>query len=417
MRRVLLPDVAWDGPVLDRRVLAFTAAAAMGTALLAGLAPVLQAMRLRVTESLKDGAPHAGRRRGGLRFALGAAQAAFSVVLLIGAGLFVQSFARVTSLDLGIDADRVLAVSPEWPSLEDVPPAQQEAERARRSAMTDRMLAHVRRLAGVESAATAIGVPFQSMFGLIVSVPGRERLPALPGGIPYVSAVGPDYFRTVGTGLEAGRVFDDRDRAGSERVVIVSATMARALWPGERALDKCLIVEKQPCARVVGVVEDAHRFGLREEPAMQFYMPIGQEVSISGTTLLVRPAAEDPIDAGALRRELFALDPTVAFANIVPLQDRIDPQVRPWRLGAALFAGFGALAFVIAAIGLYSVIAYTAAQRTHEMGVRMALGAGRRHVVRLIVGGALGIAAAGVSVGIVLALMAGPRLEPLLFDT
>ena len=417
MRRVLLPDIAWDGPVLDRRVLVFTAVAAIGTALLVGLTPVLQAMRLRVTESLKDGTPHAGRRRGRLRFALGAAQAAFSVVLLIGAGLFVQSFARVTSLDLGIDADRVLAVSPEWPSLEDVPPAQQAAERARRSAMMDRMLAHLRRLAGVESAATAIGVPFQSMFGLIISMPGRERLPDVPGGIPYVSAVGPDYFRTVGTGLEAGRVFDDRDRAGSEPVVIVSATMARALWPGERALDKCLIVEKQPCARVVGVVEDAHRFGLREEPAMQFYMPIGQEVSISGTTLLVRPAAEDPIDAGALRLELFALDPTIAFANIVPLQDRIDPQVRPWRLGAALFAGFGALAFLIAAIGLYSVIAYTAAQRTHEMGVRMALGAGRRHVVRLIVGSALGIASAGVGVGMVVAFLAGPGLEPLLFDT
>jgi predicted permease len=419
LRRVLLPDIAWDGPVLDARVLLFAAAATVGTALLVGLAPVARTLRPRLTELLRDGTPQVGRRRTRLRFVLGATQAAFSVVLLVGAGLFVRSFARVVSLDLGIEPDRVLAVSPTWPPLDALAPEQRAPEAARREGMWDRMLAHVRSRSGVESAAAAIGVPFQSMFGLLVRVPGRTDMPELPGGGPFVSAVGPDYFRTVGTRLEAGRVFDTSDHAGSERVAIVSATMARVLWPGDgrAALGQCLMVERQPCARVVGIVEDARRFQLQEEPAMQFYVPIGQEVSISGTTLLVRPAAEHPIDAGTLRRELFALDPTIAFAAIDSLQHRIDPQVRPWRLGAALFAGFGSLAFLIAALGLYSVIASTTAQRTHEIGVRMALGANRPQLVRLVLGDALKIAAAGLGAGTLLALAAAPRLEPLLFET
>jgi predicted permease len=416
MRSVLLPAVAWDGPALDYRVLVFTASAALATALLVGLVPIREAMRFRLTDSLRDGAPQAGRVRARLRQTLSAAQAGLSVLLLIGAGLFVQSLLRVQSLDLGIEPARVLAVSLQWPPLTSLAPEQRDGERVRRQVMTQSTLTRLRTLAGVESAAAAIGVPFESMFGLGVRVPEMAKMPRLPGGGPYVSAVGQEYFRTVGTGLMRGRVFTDADGPG-ERVAIVNESMARAIWPGDDALDKCILIADRPCARIVGVVEDARRFALREDPAMQFYVPLEQAVAISGTTLLVRPAEPHPIGVDSLRRELFALDPTLAYVNVTALQDRIDPQVRPWRLGAALFVTFGALAFLIAALGLYSVIAYTTAQRTHEIGVRIALGARSADVLRLVLTSTVATAAAGIGAGVLAALAAGPHIEPLLFDT
>lgn len=417
MRSVLLPDVAWDGAPIDRRVLLFTAGAAAVTALLVGLVPLVQTMRLRLTDSLRDGAPQAGRTRARLRQALSVAQAGLSVVLLIGAGLFVQSLGRIQSLDLGIQPDRVLAISLQWPTIALLPPEQREAERARRRQVIDATLVRLRMLEGVEVASLSIGVPFQTMFGLDVRVPGIPELPMLPGGGPYVSAVGADYFRTVGTDLLRGQVFTEADGAGTERVAIVNDSMARTLWPGGNALGECVLVEKNPCARIVGVVEDARRFGLREEPAMQLYVPRGQETSISGPALLVRPTPDNGVGAGTLRRELFAQDPSLAYVNVTALQDQIDPQLRPWRLGAAMFLSFGILAFVIASVGLYSVIAYTTAQRTHEIGVRVALGARPADVLRLVVAGAVGIAAAGIGAGVLVALAAGSRIEPLLFDT
>jgi hypothetical protein len=218
-------------------------------------------------------------------------------VLLIGAGLFVLSLARIQSLDLGIQPDRVLVASLQWPTIALLPPEQRDAERARRRQVIDAALVRFRMLKGVEAASLAIGVPLQTVFGLDVRVPGIPELPMLPGGGPYVSAVGADYFRTVGTDLLRGRVFTDTDGAGTERVAIVNDSMARTLWPEGNVLGECLLVEKNPCARIVGVVEDARRFGLREEPAMQLYVPRGQETSISGTAILVRPTSDDGVGA------------------------------------------------------------------------------------------------------------------------
>jgi hypothetical protein len=231
--------------------------------------------------------------------------------------------------------------------------------------------------------------------------------------------VAPDYFETVGTDVVAGRMFTHADGAGTEPVAIVNETMARLVWPGESALDKCLLIGDgdRPCSRVVGVAEDTRRFRLREEPAIQYYVPMGQERQIGGTMLLVRPSAPAATMAATIRRELLALDPTLAYVDVSLLQDRLDPQVRPWQLGTAVFAGFGGLALAIAVIGLYSVIAYTTSQRTREVGIRMALGAQRRDVLRLVMSGGLAMAALGIGLGALLALAGAPWLEPLLFDT
>jgi ABC-type antimicrobial peptide transport system permease subunit len=169
---------------------------------------------------------------------------------------------------------------------------------------------------------------------------------------------------------------------------------------------------------VIGVVEDARRFQLaREDPAMQYYIPLGQEVGIGGTMLLIRPARSPASMIGTVRRELQRLEPGIGYLSLRTLQQVVDPQVRPWRLGATMFAVFGGLALLVAAIGLYSLIAFLVAQRTHELGVRVALGARAVDIARLVMGRGVGAAAAGLAIGIALALALGRLVEPLLFET
>jgi hypothetical protein len=195
--------------------------------------------------------------------------------------------------------------------------------------------------------------------------------------------------------------------------------MAATLWPGEDPLGECLLVgpaEAPPCTRVVGVVEDARRYALVEAPAMQYYVPLGHEEGIGGDALLVRPAGEARAMVEPLRRALLEIDPTLLWLDVGVLEDRLDPMVRPWRLGAALMGAFGALALLIAAIGLYSLLAHAVVSRLHELGIRTALGAQRRQIVALVLRQGLGVAGLGLALGILLALLAGGRLQPLLFE-
>lgn len=419
VRVTLLPNVEWTGGPVDGRMLLFTAAATMLTGILVGLLPALMASRQNLTSALKEGTRQAGSARGGVRIGLTVAQAALSMVLLVGAGLFIQSLRNVRNLDLGIEPERVLTIRPTWLASGARSPDEQAAENERRNTVRLQALERLRAHAGVESAALAVGLPFSNRFTVRLRVPGYDSLPRLPGGGPYVQAVTSDYFRTVGTRTISGRVFTPADRDGSEPVAIVSETMARTLWPGADPIGSCLHIgsDDPPCSRIVGVVHDTHRDALREDPAMQYYVPFGQERGIGGTSLLARPRGDPAAAIEALRAEVRAIDPTLSFIHVSTLQERIDPQVRPWRLGATMFGIFGALALLVAAVGLYSVMSYTAAQRAHEMGVRMALGAEARDILRLILRAGVGTAALGVAIGAVLAWIGGRYVEELLFGT
>jgi ABC-type antimicrobial peptide transport system permease subunit len=195
--------------------------------------------------------------------------------------------------------------------------------------------------------------------------------------------------------------------------------MARTIWPGEEAIGKCLEIDGIPgCTRIVGIVENARRFSLKEEPAGQYYIPKGMEKGIGGLSLLVRPTEEARKRMpDIIRREVQRLSPNVGYIDVKTMQERLDPQVRPWKLGATMFVIFGVLALIIAAIGLYSVIAYAVAQRRLEFGIRAALGARAGELVALVLRQAVTLAIAGLVIGIVLALLAGNSLAPLLFDT
>jgi predicted permease len=422
VRRTLLPGVEWAGGTLDGRVLAFAGLLTLVTGLATGLAPALRAGRQDVTASLRSGIREQGHAASRLRSWLAVAQSALSVLLLVGAGLFVRSLQRARGVDLGFEPDRVLVVSPDWsePGPAAAPtPEEADRRRARREAFFAAALAKARRLPGVDRAAVTVGTPFRSWFTVRLRVGGMDSVPILPGGGPYIQAVSPDYFATMGLSLLKGRAFGPGDHRGSEPVAVVSRTMASTLWPGGDAIGRCLLIgraERLPCARVVGVVEDSHRYALHEKTSMQYYIPLGQEHGFGGARLVVRPRGDPEAQIAALRKALASLDGTVLYLQIRTLENAIDPQYRPWRLGATLMGAFGILALVIATVGLYSLLAYMVADRRHEVGIRMALGAGRGDILRLIIGRGIGLVLSGLAVGGLLAAVLGPRLKRLLFE-
>jgi ABC-type antimicrobial peptide transport system permease subunit len=193
--------------------------------------------------------------------------------------------------------------------------------------------------------------------------------------------------------------------------------MAKKIWPGEEALGKCIMIggPPAPCATVVGIVADVHRNGLRDRAELQYYVPFGQEQGIGGTTLLVRPRGDAEAAIPRLRQALLAM-PELPYTRIELMESVIDPQYRPWKLGAMMFGVFGLLALVVAGVGLYSVIAYLVTDRTRELGVRIALGATGERIVGQVVGGGIVVTGAGVAIGIAIALVAGRYVRPLLFD-
>ena len=409
--------VDWSTPPVDARVLAVSIGLGVATGLLVGVAPAWRATRTDLTTSLKTGAREGGGARQRLRQALTVGQAALCALLLIGAGLFVRSLWHARTLPLGFDPDRVATVEVTRPSLGAIQdPAAQEAERTRRRVASRDAVDAVRALPGVEGASLAAGTPFGNRFEPDVRVIGPAGPTLIEHG-PGVSAVSDGYFATVGTRILRGRAFRSADREGSEAIAIVNETMARVVWPTSDPIGRCVIIGRSdaPCARIVGVAEDTHQTALHEPASMHLYMPFGQEIGFGGTVLLVR--AIDPLSLGAsIRQTVAALDPAIRHVSVSTLQQAIDPLTKSWRVGASVFSASGLLALIVAAIGIYSVLSYLVADRRREIGVRVALGARRWDVARLILSGSLGLAALGVAAGALAALALGAQIEPLLFD-
>jgi predicted permease len=350
----------------------------------------------------------------GTRSVLTVVQAALSVVLLVGAGLFLRSLANVKALNLGVDADDVITAEAVLPS-----------SRVRRSIAMEREVYRelevaVRGTAGVARVAIAIGLPLDGgSFSASAYLPGLDSIPAMPGGGPHVSTVSASYFDVVGTRIVRGRAFTDSDREGSEPVVIVNQTMARALWPAGDAVDQCVHISSpsSACSRVVGIAEDVHRTGLRELPSFQYYIPLGQQNMFGGARLVIRPARDTPVSRDELRRTIAEAHPSVRAVEIRTLRESLAGEMRPLRLGTVTFGISSALALVVAVLGLYSLMSYLVAWRTHEIGVRAALGAPRHSIVGLVLRSGLTLASAGAVLGLIAALVAGRWLEPHLFET
>ncbi|HWP69574.1 MAG TPA: ABC transporter permease [Gemmatimonadaceae bacterium] len=417
VRQALLPNVEWTSSPVSARVLLVALAVTLAVGVAVGLAPAAFAARSSLQGVIQRG------RAQGRRFRTGAwptvLQATLTACLLIGAGLFVRSLHRARTTPLGFDSDRILVASVAFTNLGDATDEERRTARARRIETLRRALAELQQRRDVEGAAIAVGSPFGNAFGIDLFVPGYDSLPKLPGGGPYVSAVTSDYFTSVGTRLLRGRTFLSTEGDGTEPVTIVNETMARTLWPQQDALGKCIRIgaDTAPCAQVVGVVEEARRYDLKEDPAMQYYIPYGQERGFGGSVLMIRPRGMPKEFAATAIKAVEAIDASIDRVTAWPIRDKIDPLLRPWKLGATVFTLGGVLALLVAALGLYSVMSYSVAQRTHEMGVRIALGARTRSIVGMILRQGMALAAIGIGFGIVVAIAAGSRLRSLLFDT
>ncbi|HSG82865.1 MAG TPA: FtsX-like permease family protein, partial [Gemmatimonadota bacterium] len=407
VRTVLLPDVAWVDSPVDTRVLAFTAALALLTGLAAGLVPALQASRPSLTSDLKEGMREGRARRSKTRLALLMAQGALSVVLLVGAGLVVRSLHRVESIDLGLVPEGVLVAELEFE------PAERTADEVKR--IYGLAIEQLQALPTVEDVSGGGGIPFMSGSIAQLFVPGLESLP--PGSRPWIDAVWPGYFTTLGSPLVRGRDFSEVDDARSMRVAIVNETMARALWGADDPLNKCLQIGSRDaeCTYVVGVVGN-RRYHTLLDPEWVYFIPMAQAAELEPLALFARGRGDSQQLATAIRRELVAGVPGVRYAVVQPLQDLIDPKLHYFRLGAAMFTVFGLLALVVAGLGLFSVLAFNISQRTHEIGVRTALGASRGGIVKLVMRQALVLTVIGLAIGLAIALAAAGALEPVLYQ-
>jgi predicted permease len=417
----------WVGPVLsasllsdstttaglDTRVLLFAAVAVLVTVVLAGFAPAYHASAPDLSSALKSGEREGTFQRSPVRTSLLVGQVALTLVLLTGAGLFVSSLRHVQGLRLGFDADRLIVASVDMQRV--------GYKRAAANVLYENMRDRVKRLPGVSGASLAVGHPFGWAFAVTLFVPGLDSLPRAPSGGPYFEAVTPDYFRTMGAAVRRGRSLVPTDVAGAQRVAVVNETMARRFWPGQDPLGKCLkiISPAAPCTEVVGVVEDARLNQVTDEGgAIQYFIPLAQADSVTSspvTALLVR--TNGPADAlvGAVRRTIQETAADLPYPSIDPMPRLFASQLRPWRLGSVLLSLFGALGLVLSAIGLYGVHSYVVSQRTQEMGIRIALGAGRRDILELVMGQALRVTGWGLLLGAAGALAVGRAIASLLY--
>jgi predicted permease len=432
VRLTLLPGLAPAEGIADATVVLATVAAACLAGVLAGLTPLAQATRDAAPE-LHAGADRVVTRRPAAQRALVALQVALCTLLVAGAGLFVRSLHRVQSQDLGFSPDHLLLATLDF----------RDPLRPReRDAVQLDVVTRLATLPGVTGATVVQAVPFGPHHVPPIGVPGRAEAPNAGGQLPMMYGATPEYLRLLGVKLLDGRLFSSRDGRGTPLVVIVNETMAREVWPGERAVGKCVRLgfdptqepspvapASLPCREVVGVVADSRARSLRpdgrEASLMQYYVPFeqlpaaapfgGEAPDVFG--ILVGTTGDPARAAAAVQRLIQGASPRPVYARVHPYADLLDPQLRPWRLGATLFSALGMLACAIAAVGLFGVVSYLVARRTREIGVRLALGGARTRVGGAVVVDAVRMVAAGVAGGLAAAVALAPLVQSMLFQT
>ena len=400
--------IEFDLP-LDAQVFGFALVATVVTGCVLGVIPALQASRLDLVPALRDGAATGPAHRRRMQSGLVASQVALSLVCLVCAGLFVRGVQKAQSVDIGLgDPGRVLLVST------NLYLGGYASDSAGLPVM-ERLLAEVRALPGVRSAAVATLVPL----GIVgrrprpMHIEGYEPRPDEKPAILW-NAVSSGYYETVRTPVLRGRGFAAEDRPGSLPVAVVNETFARRFWPGRDPLGRRLRFSDGSWHSVVGVVGDG-KYRSLDEPALPLaYFPIQQRYSES-FTLHVRADGDPRRLQQALRRAFQAVSPDLPFTNVTTLAEHVRAATFVQRMGAWSLAVLGGLALALSAVGLYGVLSYSVAQRTREMGVRIAIGASGRDVLGLVVGGAMRLTAIGLGIGIVLAAGAGQLLRSQIF--
>ncbi len=399
---------------VDAKVLGFTLLISLLTGVVFGLAPALQASKVNLSEMLKEGGRDSstGRRGNRVRALLVIAEVAVSLVLLIGAGLLINSFLRLRNVDPGFRAENLLTMRVALPR-------SKYPDHAHRAAFYTEMLRRVEALPGVKSAAMTSPLPLiYNGDSMGVTIEGR---PMPTGQEPDVvtRVVSSHYLRSMSIRLLQGRELGDQDRADTMPVAVINETMARRFWPGEDPIGKRLApgsaVEHDDWITIVGIVNDVRQFELSAMPKPQMYLSYEQSEPFLLRDLVVKTDVEPSSLAGMVRSTIWTIDRDQPVSNIATMEEILSQSVKRERFSMLLLAVFATLALVLAAVGIYSVMSYAMAQRTHEIGIRMALGAQTRDVLRLVIGQGLKLALAGVAIGILIAFALTRLMTSLLF--
>jgi putative ABC transport system permease protein len=407
LRAGLLPQSEAAAGFRDLRTVLYAAGAALAVGVLTGLAPIIQARRADLTNDLKAGTREGTYGRSKMRIGLLIVQGALSVILLVGAGLFVRSLGNVRDIRLGYDVDPVLIAELNMRGV--------QLDSGPKIALRRRLVEVAQSIPVVKNASLQTGIPFWSSWSNNLFVEGIDTV--FRYGNFMINAVSPSFFETFGTRLLRGRGIEASDLDGGPKVAVVSQKMGQVLWPGRDPIGQCMRMgsDTTPCITVVGIAEDIKAGSLKPDSNFYYYLPATQFNPQSGGLFIRVRSGTAKQHLETVRKRLQQEMPGASYVKLTPFGEVMGQQTQSWKLGATMFVAFGALALVLAAVGLYSVIAYNVTQRQHELGVRVALGASGPDVVRLVVTDGLKVVGAGVAGGLVIAYWASRFVEPLLF--
>src|SRR5260370_1153293 len=408
---------------VDFVVLIVTAVVAVGTGILFGLIPAFASAKPELTEALKEGGRSSttGASRNRLRNSLVVAEISLALVLLVGAGLLLKSYARVQNIDPGFDRRNVLTAEINLPDTK-YPPRGSSDYNHSQAIMNfwNEALRRVRQLPGVESAGCTIVLPLSgSNTDSSFAIEGRSTGGQEPTPAEELRIITPDYFQVLKTPLLRGRFFTESDNIEAPGAVIINDALAKKYWPSEDAVGKRITLDdprKNPkWLTIVGIVRSVRHRGLDVGPQPEYYLPLAQ--GAERTLVLTVRSAQDPRGlASAIRREIQSIDPDQPIANVRTLEAVTADSIAPRRMSMALLGAFAGIALLLAAIGIYGVISYLVVQRTHDISVLIALGAQRRDVLRLAVRHALKLVGIGTAIGLVLAFLSTRTLSALLYS-
>jgi predicted permease len=393
---------------IDYRVFIFTFLLSLGTGVLFGLLPALQATKTDLVPALKDEPSFGGHRSSRLKSSLIVFQIALSLMLLVAGGLMMRSLKQAQTITLGFDPKNAFEVA------FDLRLQGYESGQARE--FQKRVLDRLRALPGVQSAGIADMIPVDLHFtrtAVFIEGQPTERTANTPSAM--INRTGPQYFQAMGTRLLAGRDFTEQDDQKSTRVAIVNEAFARRFYPGEDPIGKRFSLGRSESTKnqIIGVVEDGKYAGLNENPRPYVGRPVWQS-EVGATSVIVRTDGDPQKLISAVTREVQDLDPHLPISSNT-LFGKLDVPLLPARIGASLLGGFGLLALALAAIGIYGVISYAVSTRTHEIGIRMALGAEKSDVLKLVLGQGLKLTLIGLAIGLLAALGATQFMKAILF--
>jgi putative ABC transport system permease protein len=400
---------------VDPTVLGVTLAIAVGTGIVVGLVPGLASARPELTEALKEGGRSStqGTGRNWLRNGLVVTEVALALVLLSGAGLLMKSFGRLQNVNPGFNPRNALTFEISLPKI-------QYPDNSSIVAFNREAQRRISALPGVQTVGFSTILPLAGTNSdWSFEIEGRPSKDNSPSPDEEKRQVSVDYFRALETPLIKGRFFTDADNADAPRVIIVNQAFAKKFWPNEDALGKRIVMggmsDDPKWITIVGVVDDMRHFGLDVDPKPEMYVPFAQEPYF--TTIYLVRSNQDPLSLlPAIRREIQAIDPGVPLANARTFENVIADSVAPRRLSVVLLGVFAGFAVLLASVGIYGVMSFLVVQRTHEIGVRMALGAQRSDVLKLILGRSLKLITAGTAIGLVVAVMSTGMLRALLYN-